>query len=122
MEIAIIAGVAIVAIIAMVNGMGSPASGPVVSAGNTGGPSVQMLQEQAGSTAGQSGSGSMNPTGMLPPVATNKPVSLLPSRPGTVPINVYPAPRPFRPIEPIARPTAPKVTFGSSPTGNRAGY
>lgn len=120
MEVALIAGVAIVAIIALMGGMVS-GSGPTVSAGNTGGAGVQMLQEQPSSTAGQTGSGSMNPTGMLPPVATNKPVSLLPAK-QPVPLNVYPAPRPFRPVEPVARPQAGRVTFGSSPTGNRAGY
>lgn len=116
MELAIIGGIAIVAIVALFkpSAMTSTESAlmPQGAGGNVSGitgPAVQLLQEQPSSTAGQSGSGSMGPTGMLPPVATG--VRILPPQPVRVPVNVAPAPRPFRPTAPM-----PPVNFMGTKT------
>jgi hypothetical protein len=115
-ELAIIGGIAIVAIVALMRGGTSestPAPMAQGSGGNvsgTTGPAVQLLQEQPSSTAGQAGSGSMAPSGSLPPVATG--LHILPPNPVRVPINTYPVPRPFRtPIPAAPRPT---TMFGRS--------
>jgi hypothetical protein len=101
MEIAIVAGIVIVAIVAMTGGGNSQTAPPppapdTGAAGNLlatgGGPAAQILQEQPGSTAGQAGSGSMAPSGYQPPVASRTPI-VMPRQPVRVPVNVAPAPR-----------------------------
>lgn len=107
MELAILAAVGIVAVIALVRG--APGAPVDAGGGNQTGPAVQLLQEQPGSTAGQSGSSSMSPVGKLPPFP-NTPVRILPRIPVALPINTAPAPR-FRPFQevPMQRPRETKT-------------
>jgi hypothetical protein len=101
MELAIVAGIVIVAIVAMTGGGSNQTAPPPPapdsgSAGNLSGsgtgPSINILQQQPASSPQQSGSGSMSPTGYQPPVASRTSVPM-PKPPVRFPVNVYPAPR-----------------------------
>jgi hypothetical protein len=120
--VAILAGVAIVALVAIFrNGNGSVSSTVSAPASDSTagalqavtGPAVQLLQEQPGSTAGQSGSGSMAPSGARPPVP-NTPTIIAPRQPVRYPVNTYPAPRFRLPAAPTPRP--PAVNFMGTKT------
>lgn len=125
MELAIVAGIVIVAIVAITGGGSSQTAPPPPvpdngSAGNLsgiGGPAVQLLQEQPSSSAGQSGSGSLAPSGPMPPVATRQPI-VMPRQPIRVPINIAAAPRVRTQPAPAPRVnymgTHTKVTFHQS--------
>jgi hypothetical protein len=106
MELAIAAVVGIVAVVLLARN--APSAPVDAGGGNQTGPAVQLLQEQPGSTAGQSGSGSMDPVGKLPPFPNN-PVRIMPRRIVALPINTAPAPRLRLPLQaPVQRP---RITF-----------
>jgi hypothetical protein len=108
----LVAGAAVVIALLAYNarGQGNPAPSPApfsaVTLGNGSGSAIQTLVEQPQSTAGQATSGSMNPTGQLPPVATS-PIKFAPLPPLRRPISMAPVQR---------------VKFGSGAYSNVGGY